>query len=123
MYFITYNWSECEVIVMSKRQYGKSYSKEDLLKAVHEFSTGKIGFNKCCQKYSIPKPTLKRHVEGKVIRGFTYKQVNGRLPVFAPDVEKELSLHLRNLDDHFCGITIGQVCKLAYDMPKSENMP
>ena len=108
---------------MSKRVYRGKYSSEDLLKAVHEVSTKKIGFNQACIKFDIPKPTLKRHLDGQVKRGATYQQVNGRLPVLDSRIETELSEHLRYLDDHYFGLTIKQVCKLVYEIAEKNGLP
>lgn len=58
---------------MAKRIYGK-WSVNDMEKAITEYKSGIITFNKCCLKYNIPKPTFKRHLDGKVKRYETEKE-------------------------------------------------
>lgn len=107
----------------TKRQYRSEYGPSDILKAMHEFRTGGLTFNKVCKKYNIPKPTLKRHLDGSVKRGSTNGAVNGRLPVFSSLVETQLADHLRWLDDHFFGLSITQVRKLAYEIAEKNHIP
>lgn len=48
--------------------------------------------------------------------------INGRLPVFSDIVEMELVDHLMWLDDHFFGLTVTEVCKLAFSIAEKNNM-
>lgn len=50
---------------MVRRHYGK-WSVNDLEKAIAEYKSGKITFNKCCLTYNIPKPTFIRHIDGEI---------------------------------------------------------
>lgn len=45
---------------MTKRKNG-AWSEEDMERAISAYRNGDMGFNNCCRKYGIPKPTLKRH--------------------------------------------------------------
>lgn len=51
-----------------KRKYGK-WTADDMTCALKEYNENKLGFNECCRKYGIPKPTFSRHSKGLVKRG------------------------------------------------------
>jgi hypothetical protein len=57
---------------------------EEALKARR---AGSMGFNRCSEIYKIPKPTIKRHLDGKVLRENSGNKLNGRLPKLPPEVE------------------------------------
>jgi len=52
-------------MIMFKREYGK-WTEENMRMAIEAYTKKKYGFNECCRRFKIPKPTLKRHIQGKV---------------------------------------------------------
>lgn len=105
---------------MPKREYGK-WSVQDMKNALNEYRKGNIGFNECCRKYEIPKPTFRRHVLGQVKRGEkderqSKRRVNGREQAIPEEVEQELVLHILRFEELLFGLTIIDVRKLAYDI-------
>lgn len=47
--------------------------------------------------------------------------INGRFPVSSDIVEMDLVDHLIWLDDHFSGLTVEEVCKLAFAIAEKKN--
>lgn len=106
---------------MPKREYGK-WSSEDMKNAIKEYQNGNIGFNECCRKYEIPKPTFKRHLLKQVKRGEKVplaqnkRRVNGRESALPEEMEQELVSHILKFEELLFGLTITDVRKLAYDI-------
>ncbi|CAH0557524.1 unnamed protein product [Brassicogethes aeneus] len=97
-------------INMPKREYGK-WSSEDMKNAIKEYENGNIGFNACCRKYEIPKPTFKRHLLKQVKRGekvslSSKRRVNGRQPALPEEMEQELVSHILKFEELLFGLTI-----------------
>ncbi|KAB0803436.1 hypothetical protein PPYR_00406 [Photinus pyralis] len=105
---------------MPKREYGK-WSSETMKRALSEYEKNDIGFNECCRKYEIPKPTFRRHLLGQVKRGNdtthqAKRRVNGRELALPEEVERQLVEHILKFEELLFGLTINDVRKLAYDI-------
>jgi hypothetical protein len=74
------------------------------------------GFNRCSESYKIPKPTLKRQLDGKVLSGISGNRLNGRLPTLPPEVENEIVAHIIKLESRFFDMTITDRRKLACEV-------
>lgn len=103
---------------MPKREYGK-WSPQTMKRALDEYKKGNLGFNECCRRYEIPKPTFRRHLLGQIKRQGNLqnkRHVNGRLLALPEQVEEELVAHILKFEELLFGLTINDVRKLAYDV-------
>ena len=107
---------------MLKRKYGQ-WSAEDMNKAIKAYNNKKYGFNECCRRFGIPKPTLKRHIEGKIKRPLSSLKKNGSLTTLPQDVEKELVKHILHLEACMFGLSITDVRRLAFEIVEKNNLP
>jgi hypothetical protein len=52
---------------LSKRQYC-NFTRAHTKKTLKAYKAGTMSFNRYSEAYDIPKPTLKHHLDGKVLR-------------------------------------------------------
>ncbi|XP_039294504.1 jerky protein-like [Nilaparvata lugens] len=107
---------------MAKRKYG-AWKEEDMERALAAYRNGDIGFNECCRQYGIPKPTLKRHLDGKNITANEGKKSMGRHTTLPPEVEQQLVEHIKKLEACFFGLTITDVRRLAFQIAERNCIP
>ena len=55
---------------MPKRIYCQ-WTEENMNNAIEAYRSKKYGFNECCRRFNIPKPTFKRHLEGTLKRSLS----------------------------------------------------
>jgi hypothetical protein len=77
-----------------------------------------MGFIRSSERYRIPKPTLKFHLHGKVLRGDSKNRLNDWLPTLLPEVEKEITAHTVTSKSCFFGMTFTDCRKSAYEVAK-----
>jgi hypothetical protein len=53
-------------------KYGK-WEAEDMSRALEAVRNSDIELNAASRRYSVPKPTLKRHLDGKILQWKTLK--------------------------------------------------
>ena len=92
---------------MEKRNYYQ-WSKESMEKAIESYQKRICGFNECCRRYGIPKPTFQRHLQNKLKMPLSVMK-NGTLQTLPEHVEKELAQHILNLEESFFGLNITDV--------------
>jgi hypothetical protein len=107
---------------MAKRKYG-AWSEEDMERAISAYRNGDLGFNECCRQYGVPKPTLKRHLDGKNVKANDGTKAMGRHTVLPPDVELQLVDHIKKLEACLFGLTITDVRKLAFQVAEKNGIP
>lgn len=66
-------------------------------RAISAYRNGDMGFNNCCRQYGIPKPTLKRHLDGKNVKANYGIKAMGRHTALPPDVELQIVDHIKKL--------------------------
>ena len=89
---------------MPKTKYGL-WSEEDMDRAIDSFRNGDAGINEICRRYGVPKPTLKRRLEGKNKIACGNLKTFGR-PVDLPsEIEKELVEHILFMESNLLGCT------------------
>jgi hypothetical protein len=99
---------------ITKRHYG-NWTQANIEKALKACRAGTMGFSRSySETYKIPKLTLKRHLDGRVLRENSGSRLNGRLPTLQPEVENKIIVHIIKLESYFFGITITGCTKLAY---------
>ena len=98
-------------------------------RALEEYRGGKIGFNECCRKCEIPKPTFKRHLMDSVksdVNRSVCGIVNGRNTALPSEIEKEIVSHIIKLEELFFRLTIMDIRRLAFQIleahPDSTNL-
>lgn len=107
---------------MEKRKYGE-WSKETMKEAIRAYKNKLYGFNECCRRFKIPKPTFKRHLDGKIKRPLTAPKKNGKLQVFSPEIEENLVAHILKLEECFFGLSITDVRRLAFQLAERNRIP
>lgn len=107
---------------MSKRKYG-AWSEEDMERAISAYRNGEMGFNNCCRQYGIPKPTLKRHLDGKNVKANYGIKAMGCHTALPPDVELQLVDHIKKLEASLFGLTITDVRRLAFQIAERNEIP
>lgn len=85
---------------------------ESAAKLVEE-GNGKMSIREAAKTYGIDRMTLKRYMEKGKVDG-TQRRSEAKL-VFTKEQENELAGHVKSLDDRFYGLTIEQVCGLAFE--------
>ena len=82
----------------------------------------RLGLNAASREFGISKATIRRHLTGRNKYAQNGLKVRGG-PTALPDyVEKELVQHIKNLDDMFFGMNIGDLTKLAFEIAESYNI-
>lgn len=95
-----------------KRKTGRVRWSQDQLAKAKEAVNGGMSVKRAALNYGVPRTTLQDHVCGKVARS----KLGPIEPVFTPEQEEELVLHLLDLESRFYGITMEDVRKLAYEL-------
>lgn len=105
-----------------KRKYNQ-WSQEDMRHAINAFKERQHGFNECCRRYNIPKPTFRRHLKclNKMANNDT--QNHGRLTTFSPEMEEELAQHILKLEARLFGLTISDIRRLAFQLANRNRIP
>ncbi|XP_055863191.1 uncharacterized protein LOC129922189 [Biomphalaria glabrata] len=104
-----------------KRGRASTWSPEDLQKAL-EALRNKYGLNEVSRLYGIPKPTLKRHLDGK--NKFANGNVvqRGRMTVLPAELENELVSHINQLEGMLFGLTRNDIRCLAYQIAEKNGL-
>nr|KAI8735677.1 jerky protein-like [Biomphalaria glabrata] len=104
-----------------KRGRASTWSPEDLQKAL-EALRNKYGLNEVSRLYGIPKPTLKRHLDGK--NKFANGNVvqRGRMTVLQAELENELVSHINQLEGMLFSLTRNDIRCLAYQIAEKNGL-
>lgn len=105
-----------------KRVYNQ-WTQEDMQHAIAAFRNNECGFNECCKRYNIPKPTFRRHCRSLNKKANEDTKHHGRLTVFSEEVEQELAQHILKLEERLFGLTIRDVRRLAYQLAEKNGIP
>ena len=106
---------------MPKRIYCQ-WTEENMNNAIEAYRSKKYGFNECCRRFNIPKPTFKRHLEGTLKRSLSSKKRNGTFTTLPEDVEFQLVEHIIRLESSFFGLSIRDIRSLAYQIAEKNNL-
>lgn len=83
-------------------------------RALAAIRSGSLGFNECCRQYGIPKPTLKRHLDGKNVIANENVKCLGRTSKLPAEVENAFAAHGLKQESLLFRITIRDIRKSAY---------
>lgn len=119
-YFITGKMNNPKT--KQKRKYC-GWTPDDMERALTAYKEKQCGFNECCRRYNIAKPTFRRHLHCLNKKANEKVQSMGRLTVFTADIEKELANHILKLEERFFGVTISDVRRLAFQIAVRNNIP
>ena len=103
-------------------QYCK-WTEENMERALSALKNGDIGLNAAARTYSVPKATLKRHLDGSNTYAVDGKKVVGSLSDLPPDVEEEIVNHILKLEECMFGMTSVDLRSLAYQIAVQNNIP
>lgn len=103
-------------------KYGR-WASGDMERALAAVRNGDIGLNAAAREYSIPKATLKRHLDGKNYYATEGNKVVGSLGDIPPHVEEELVRHVLDLEKALFGITATDLRRLAFQVAEANNIP
>lgn len=105
-----------------KRKYNQ-WSQEDMKHAISAFKEGQHGFNECCRRYNIPKPTFRRHLKCLNKKANNDAKNHGRLTTFSTEMEMELAQHILKLEARLFGLTISDIRRLAFQLASRNQIP
>ncbi|CAH2011480.1 unnamed protein product [Acanthoscelides obtectus] len=92
----------------TKREYC-GWTSEDMYHAINAYKQNQCGFNECCRRYNIPKPTFRRHLRSLNKKANENVKSLGRHTTFSPETEMELTKHILKLEERFFGVTIRDI--------------
>lgn len=92
------------------------WNNESMQQAIDSYEKKIYGFNECCRRFGIPKPTFRRHLKDMIKRPLSSAKKTGALRTLSNDVEDELVQHLLNLEAVFFGLNITDVRRLAFQI-------
>lgn len=99
------------------------WTEEDMQRALLAYRQDGLGFNECCRKYNIPKPTFRRHFKALKKKANEEVKHHGRFTVFNKHMEEELSNHLLKLEENFFGVIIKDARRLAFQLVVKHKLP
>ncbi|KAJ8960694.1 hypothetical protein NQ317_009537 [Molorchus minor] len=82
-----------------KRNYC-SWTSEDMDHAITAYKENHCGFNECCRRYNIPKPTFRRHLHSLNKKANDEVQCMGRSTVFDAKIERDLAEHILRFNEN-----------------------
>src|ERR1700733_6794435 len=89
---------------------------EQPVKAVKE---GQMSIRHAASSYGVPKSTLERHINGKVVKPGT---LGGKQPVLDKIFENQLVVHVLEMQSRFFGITPSDLKRLAFQLAMRNNI-
>lgn len=85
------------------------WNKKNMQEAIESYKKKTYGFNECCRKFGIPKPTFRRHLNNMIKRPLSSAKKTGALPTLSNNIEDELVQYLLYLEKVFFGLNITDV--------------
>ncbi|KAJ8898172.1 hypothetical protein PR048_003532 [Dryococelus australis] len=81
------------------------------------------GFNECYRQNGISKPTLNRHLDCKNVIAYDVTKALEQFTILPFEIENTLVEHILKLEELLSGVTIHDVCKLAYHIAEHNHIP
>ena len=103
-------------------KYGQ-WEEENMERALQAVRNGDMGLNAAAKQYSVPKATLKRHLDGKNWFAVEKTKVIGSVSDIPPEVEKEICQHVMKLEECMFGITPKDLRMIAFEVAERNNIP
>jgi len=94
-------------------KYGRC-ENEVMKRALEAVRNSDAGLNAASRKYSVPRATLKRHIDGKNYFAVENTQVISSVIEIPPHVEGELVNHILQLERRMNGTTFNDLRRLAF---------
>lgn len=82
---------------MAKGRYG-TWREDDMERVIAAYRNGDMGFNKCSRQYGVPKPTLKRYLDGNNITTNDGTKLMGHHTPITLEIERQLVQHIKTLE-------------------------
>lgn len=86
------------------------------------YENKELSLNKISETYSIPKPTILRHIKKKNKIAVDSKIQKGRPVIFDVETESELAEHILYLETHMFGLTVSDIRRLAFQIAEIHNI-
>jgi len=103
----------------SRKSSRGDYGQQNLDAAVQAMNTDGLSIRHAATMFHVPKSTLERHVNKKIIGGLHF----GRAPCLSRVPENELANHIKLLASRGYGVTPLEVRKLAFDYAEANKIP
>jgi len=87
--------------------------------AVKAVKEGQMSIRHAASSYGVPKSTLERHINGKVVKPGT---LGGKQPVLDKIFENQLVVHVLEMQSRFFGITPSDLKRLAFQLAMRNNI-
>ena len=91
-------------------------------KALCAVRSGEMGLNAAIRLFTIPKPTLKRHLDDKNKYAKDGRKYSGHPQVLSEELETLLVRHIINLDAMLFGITRQDLRSLAFQLAEKNGL-
>ncbi|CAH1988351.1 unnamed protein product [Acanthoscelides obtectus] len=98
---------------MPKRIYN-AWSQANMNEALEKYQSRNMGFNEIYPTYNIPKPTFRRH-----LKNLNKHKTIGRPKDLTAAMGEELVQHILELELCLFGLTIKDLRRLAYNLPRN----
>ena len=106
----------------------QSWSTENMAAAIQDVIKGKMGYMKAAKTHGVPQSTLEDKVKKARIERLepaeaAQKKLGRYTTVFSPAQEEELVNHVLDMKQRFCGLTLADICELAFDLAEVNKVP
>lgn len=101
----------------------KKWSEETMRKAVESVQKNEMGFLKASKLYQVPRSTLENYVnhKSKTIDELLKGKI-GRKCVLGEELERELALYCKIMDERYYGLRRKDVRRLAFQLAVINNL-
>ena len=81
-----------------------------------------MGLNAACKAYDAPKATLSRHENNQNVYANGDTTFHGGVPCLGDELEYELVTHCLALEERYCGLTMDDLRRLAFQIAESNGI-
>ncbi|CAH1964577.1 unnamed protein product [Acanthoscelides obtectus] len=120
--FLKKNMSKVRNNLITKPEYCR-WTSEDMDHAINAYKQNQCGFNECCRRYNIPKPTLRSHLRTLNKKANENVQSLGRHTTFSTEIEMELAKHILKLEERLFGVIIRDVRRFSFQVAVRNDIP
>ncbi|KAG5875111.1 hypothetical protein JTB14_008003 [Gonioctena quinquepunctata] len=102
----------------------QSWDAGAMQRAIEAVTNDGMAYSTAAKTFSVPRNTLERRVLGKNIDAKGNRKVLGKYrAVFTEEQEAESVRHILDLEVRFFGVSILDLCSLAYSLPEKNGIP
>lgn len=101
----------------------KTWDPVAMVKAITAVRDKEMGYKAAAKVYSVPRATLKDYVKSDLTPKECVRSKFGRKPVFSAELEKSLVQYCLDMEEHYYGLTISDLRRLAYQLAIKNQVP